>query len=58
MPQVIILALAGLGAVTAARWLSKRMAASGSKAAPKPTLAPKDLGALKRDPKTGDYRPE
>jgi len=57
MPQVIILALAGLGAVTAARWISKRVATSVSKPTPKQAPPPKDLGALKRDPETGDYRP-
>ncbi len=67
MPPLITVLIAGASAYMGYRWLSKQGARVAQdlnkardelkrRASGKPPL--KDLGALKRDPKTGDYRPE
>ncbi len=62
MPQLIVLALAGIGAYATYKWLRKQT--GGQSVKPKPEDAsvdggnPKDLGTLQRDPDTGEYRPK
>lgn len=60
MPQLIMIALAGVGAYATYKWVSKQTrqmrerAQAQAKAA---TAEPRDLGSLKQDPATGEYRP-
>lgn len=67
MPPLITVLIVGAGAYLSYRWISKqgsRVAQDLNKArdelkrraSGKPPI--KDLGALKRDPKTGDYKPD
>lgn len=67
MPQLIILGLVGAGALLGLRWLSRQtrvMAEAAERAAAKAAASrraddePRDLGALERDPATGEYRPK
>lgn len=63
MPQLILLALAGVGAYATYKWASKKLGGSETKRAGEGRAKaasrhePRDLGSLKRDPDTGEYRP-
>lgn len=66
MPQLIVIGLVGVGALLGLRALSRytrgvadaaERAAEKSAARRKAAREPRDLGALERDPATGDYRP-
>ena len=62
MPQIILLALAGVGAYATYKWASKQLKApgqaGGKRDAAKAPAEPRDLGSLRRDPLTGEFRPE
>ena len=62
MPQILILALAGAGAYVAGRAIGRFLQSSnadrkGTAGMAKAGCEPRDLGALKKDPATGVYRP-
>jgi hypothetical protein len=69
MPQVLILMAAGVGLYTAYKWVAREVG-KAAEAADRahddlrhhadavPTGAPKDLGELIYDEKTGAYRPK
>ena len=66
MPQVVAAVLIGAGIAAGVKWLAKEMARAAQAARladdePKRrepvTAAPKDLGTLEFDAKTGVYRP-
>lgn len=59
MPQVLIFAAAGAGLYAAYR-IAKRLSASSRDHALRNSAdaEPRDLGVLRRDPDTGDYKPE
>jgi len=66
MPQIVAAVLIGAGIAAGVKWLAKEMtrAAQGARLASEDmpraepvTVAPKDLGALELDAKTGVYRP-
>ena len=67
MPPLVTVLIAGAGAYLGYRWVSrqgtrvaqdlkKAKAEFKRRASGEPEL--KDLGALKRDPKTGEYKPD
>jgi hypothetical protein len=65
MPQIVAAVLIGAGIAAGVKWIAREIAraAQGGRVghgepSPQPvTSAPKDLGALEWDPKTGVYRP-
>jgi hypothetical protein len=58
LPQVLIIAAAGAG-LYAAYKVAKRLTSERARPKAEEVLRePRDLGALKRDPATGEYRPE
>ncbi len=68
MPQLVVLALLGAGAVAGYRWFSRQLSAANDaavqaeaemrRAAAQATGQPKDLGQLELDPVNGVYRPK
>ena len=68
MPQLVVLALLGAGAVAGYRWFSKALSAANDAAvhaeaqmraaAAQASNQPKDLGKLELDPVNGVYRPK
>jgi hypothetical protein len=61
MPHVIAIVVAGAGLYAGLKWVSRQIATAEKTAARKAATssrhAPKDLGALDRDPVSGVYRP-
>ena len=68
MPQLVVLALLGAGAVAGYRWFSRALNAANDaavqaeaemqRAAAQASHQPKDLGKLELDPVNGVYRPK
>ena len=68
MPQLVVLALLGAGAVAGYRWFSRALNAVNDaavqaeaemqRAAAQASNQPKDLGKLELDPVNGVYRPK
>ena len=60
MPQLLLLALVGAGAFAAGRLLAKaarKQSTASRQSDAGPASHAKDLGTLRRDPHTGEYRP-
>lgn len=69
MPQVVLLLIAGAGAIAGARWVAKQLdqlaeearraaAEAEQRAREARSGAARDLGVLELDPSTGQYRPK